>query len=725
MDHIAIKINGSFLDLSPNLQLRIRMRGPLFKRDFLPRSYTYPFKIPATPKNNKILGYRHLTDAHQRNFQDTVELYLEGQLFGEGLLNIRSYSNGEFDSDILLDLGAFDELIKDKTLKDVDYGDPIHMGATTNDVLAQAKDLSINAAPHRKITFFPIRNIGFYDDKNLFFGVHVNQWVRFYSDGHFVPGMDNINENDTIEIDIYDVENDESHSFTWTAKDDPDLSLNQFSSNSDPNVPTTGFPPIQTAILYLDFIRKQLIENEDFNEWFTFKAEPSIFTFSGFDVDAFKITCKEDSSKVIITRAVLTSLNWGTDPSQTQIFDEVYEQSFLNYYDNNEYQKDISSDLTVRGRYYTLCPFAYMEYILERIFKTENVHFINEFFLKNPEIRTLVLYQNYALDLIAANGLNELKKSFSINQIIPEETVKKFIVDFNKLFGLILYKKRSNNTFYLISLKSILKQNQYEDWSKYPILKVDTKNFNFVNGHRLSMIMDSRDQFVEQRQIQLDGSTLKPAVATISDLPITGNTANDIRLVEDTQQFYKVGSDLVTWSFYSDNFNDHVLGNEDEKVNTSFSTLHMSFVKSEKRDFFWLVPESIQKGSSDEFDIGINDYGLKLLFYRGMFPKSDGQTYPLGSSDVFDYNGNKIADYRLTWNGEEGLYNQWWKEWLEMLNATEKFETYLNLPFSVLMNLDHTQIKRINNAKYLLDELEFTIDIKKGLTQQKQTLYRL
>ncbi len=724
MDNIAIKLNGVFLDLPDDFKLRIRMRGPLFKRDYIPRSYTFPFDIPATQKNLQAMGFRNRLDIRARRFSDNVELYLMGNLYGFGIMYVRRYRSGKFDTDILIDLGTLDDKVENKTLKDVNYGDAINLGETPDDVVATAKDYVINASVDKKVTFPSVRNIGFYKGKNDYFGKFVNNYVRFIDEGT-LGQLDyrKMLDGDTIEINYYLEEEDEHKTITLTARDSPDLTKDEISSGLDPEVPgTETFPSYYSFTKWIQHIQIQLISNKVFNKYFRVEGISNYFTFQ-LNFNAIEIIANETSDKVRITGGIITSINW---KDEVNVFDELYHNSVLNYYRIDVFPRDRTPTLFAArtGRYHTLCPFPYLSFIYKSIFETLELPFQNDFAL-DSEIDSLIMYQNFALDELQSNGYNGYKKIFEIRQIVPDIDLRDFLLAINQMFCLIIYKNRTTGKYYLKALKDVVKDTRRKDWNKYCKNKKDPgKEYLFEDGIRLTMNYDSADDLTDTRQLGFDERELKESVNDVQDLPIIGNVANEIRLVEGVQKYYQVQEDLTTWLYYSDNFYDYKVGDEKININTDASTMHMSVHESDKGDFEWLIPESDQPGSSNEFGIGINNYGLKLLFFRGMYKTSDDYDYPLASSDIFDYAGNTIANYRLIWDSPEGLFNVWWRDWYNVLNDSEKTQTYFNIEFSELLNFDFTEKVTFNDQTFYVDEIEFIIEMNKGITQQKQILYR-
>jgi hypothetical protein len=125
------------------------------------------------------------------------------------------------------------------------------------------------------------------------------------------------------------------------------------------------------------------------------------------------------------------------------------------------------------------------------------------------------------------------------------------------------------------------------------------------------------------------------------------------------------------------------------------------------------VPKLDQPGNFKFLgDSSKNEFSARLLFYRGMFNDSDGIPYPLGSSDVYEYNGQKITDanHSLHWDGQYGLYENFHKDyvyWLMNIAKFVKFKKHLT-PLD-LFNLDFSKKYHAFNFNMLIKEVRVTL----------------
>lgn len=117
------------------------------------------------------------------------------------------------------------------------------------------------------------------------------------------------------------------------------------------------------------------------------------------------------------------------------------------------------------------------------------------------------------------------------------------------------------------------------------------------------------------------------------------------------------------------------------------------------------------------------DTSLRLLIYRGLdatiYP---GYRYPFATPDVYDTRGVKVGTHSLRWDGEHGLYEKFWKRWLDFLGSTRKVTRPLRLSAADIYNLDMTQQVRIENVNYLIGRINVAVTMR-GISEAKAELY--
>jgi hypothetical protein len=111
---------GESLDLSEDTEVQVEINSPLFETDELPGALIYPFTVPTTPKNRRLLafaGYLAATQVPNRRFP--CDLYLLGVLWRRGLLSVVKRSADGFELSFQTDVGDVSIQLTDRQLTDL------------------------------------------------------------------------------------------------------------------------------------------------------------------------------------------------------------------------------------------------------------------------------------------------------------------------------------------------------------------------------------------------------------------------------------------------------------------------------------------------------------------------------------------------------------------------------------------------------------------------------
>jgi hypothetical protein len=112
-----------------------------------------------------------------------------------------------------------------------------------------------------------------------------------------------------------------------------------------------------------------------------------------------------------------------------------------------------------------------------------------------------------------------------------------------------------------------------------------------------------------------------------------------------------------------------------------------------------------------------DDDSIGFIFYRGLQfgLKEDssggmvGFNYPMGATDVYDSQGLKIANYSLAYNGNYGLHELWWKDWLSFLKNTKMIKTRLFWSVNDLLTADLTKKYFDNGNLFFIKKLKIKL----------------
>lgn len=411
---------------------------------------------------------------------------------------------------------------------------------------------------------------------------------------------------------------------------------------------------------------------------------------------------------------------------------ETYHQSdikYINYYNNGFVISPTMPESHV--------PFPYLGYVIDQIFSEHGFTIDKNLYRSDPDLKKLVIYNTYSWDSWETAGGGVYNRGPSLNidlsKNVPDVNINDFLKNLTKLFAIGIFPEIVNRKVTIKRYKDIILDHTYTDWSKdvFPIYNVSDE---VLDGYELRFKADNQDEYYEQYVFEIDNYNLKDPVSTLLQLPSSGNENNDIRLVREYNAFYVWDiqdpySPLGLWRFLCFNLVNYKSGEGEFENETDFSTLctypHLDDSHS-SAPRQWLTPITKQVGNSDSIgDFKDNDFSPRLLFYRGMYLDGNGNNYPLGTYDVYDYLKNKRGDLALRWDGDYGLYENLWKEylhWYIYVRRLVKFEKVMTP--ADLKNIKFYKKYRINGVNYLIKEINVTITDRE-IKPAKLDLYRV
>jgi hypothetical protein len=412
--------------------------------------------------------------------------------------------------------------------------------------------------------------------------------------------------------------------------------------------------------------------------------------------------------------------------------------------------------------YSSVTPFLYLNYVIEKLWDTFGYSTSNNFLRNDDELNRLVMYNNHSSFWYDTAGNNPFipfvdpavyPRKFDYGKCVQKYDISKFIQGIENLFCATLFVNDRLKEVKLLLFKDIINSKDSVKFSKVVSdIQVtisepyDSFRFTFENDTSAYHESDIKD-FQKQRRF----------FTAVFPLPATGGSltqVNDLWLVLAKDIYYRVeysneDPPVLTWKRFSKNIRKE-LGDETGNclhISSEIFTLPMfygpdvfngamiggdptpytkvSWPKAHQRFYF-----DLQKDDQEP----TNEFSPRLLFYRGL--QLDESTpknlYPLGTFDVFGT--NKIngvvpklpgATLRLQWDGDDGLVENFYKEFLQWKMAgPDKLEFEAWMDVTELAALDFSRKYAINHVHMLLDTVEFSIS-NTGVTRSKVTAYKV
>jgi len=364
---------------------------------------------------------------------------------------------------------------------------------------------------------------------------------------------------------------------------------------------------------------------------------------------------------------------------------------YINYWHNNQFWDGPSyfanfGDAGIMN----LIPFPKLKAVLEQALAEIGYTLADTLFTTDDELIELVIYNNVTLNISAAYFGNVI----NLKNHLPDVNARDFFRGINAMFGLAIILSETDSTIKLVDRNTVARDfSNQVDWRE-KCLDYVTSNEGEVN-YTFSSEQDPDDRLLSNIQSPTPQNTVAGEVYHFSDLP--GSPAlGTVYYVAENTAYYRY-NDLAAWEFFSYRVESKVVGTGSDAKSTIFSTLMMMRDRwmPNPVNNFWHVPRV------DQYLTGVNpnsktekhDFSPRLLFYRGMAEADATYDYPQGSADDLD----GTYDYSLYWHGENGLYEKWWKAWVEMLQTALPVSYQLLLNINDVSNIDWTAKYRLRD----------------------------
>ncbi len=589
---IALRANEAWLDFNPKSSLSISIISPVFDRDRIDRSYSFPFNLPATPTNLKALGHPHRLDA-ATSVKHPAQLYIEGNLFEDGLLTITGSS--------------------DKEIRCVFQSKSINLADTLRSIrlrqLNIVQEITTEYCPQIIIgSVYPVPTGGIER-----MALRINEHVF-----------------DTLITEL-------------------DEMISQINAIFGPiaSEPVLGQPFNENLILFSCPIP------EDFRIYLAVEVDdPGIYVFfspvdSSFDTEAERINTEYQAlvsaggnDTLAFPTIAAPNLYDGKNPSYS---------GYANYTDiSQQHPNDAGTFIGSDGWPHTLIPMPYAAAILPYIAAAAGLSSIGGSFWAYDEIASIVVWNNRTLDLVAAaedyivdraptNQVHTYNPTISLAKHLPDISAFDFLNAIANTFCLVARYRLGRLEY--TACRDLL-NTQPEDWTEYaePQYRQEIRD---ISAYTLDYERQGDETEFPGQLERIDGGDdaveFKPTFFTLFELAETDS-------IDDSRS--------------------------------------------------WRIPYIAEQGFVPHYDLE-DAASLRLLFYRGWQPDSEGNNYPLATHGPLNHLGADVGAYSLAWPGSAGLYQQWWKDYIAAQVNGKEVTRVLRLPAHKLLELKNNPFRRI------------------------------
>jgi hypothetical protein len=690
---LRISVAGKDIVLYPGEKVKFVLKSPLFAIEPEIGSRIYSFRIPSE-LNANVLGFYNRLDFRKKVKTLDCDVYLGPTLFTKGKLDIVSFDNQEFEIRVRFNRTFYQEF-SEKSLKDFEYKKPTPYRYNEDKTLH----------PYRDYTF----NFGSLSLSDTF-TITLN----------YTHPEDRVNTVTYEQTFIYDAS---LGFFDDVVNNFVDYLLNTFN--------TTGF---YAENIGLDTIRLY--------EYFNYVQLPEL-NFVSSNTGFCDITASADTVPSITT--VLNTLyNDSLDATDWDfVFFPVYSPNLFDpsvssgIFDGwmNLYNPKISGNPSYPGtpRNGLLTPFPFVWQVIYQL-HIEHGIVIEEDLFFDEELKKLVFWTDQSINSsfrVPERGWEGQQiLSFLFKNIVPNISIADQVKDLRFMFNAIIDYNSKTSSIRIIPCNSILDSNEKDNFSDKLIygyeLKIESKFFEFKYK------WPSTEQLTSELLPEIDKEKLMPSVEFESDLPAPIKTDGfETRLARLENNYFKYNPDTGLWDWHGQELYPYLLNEDETKtINTLSSPLFELKAELDSLTVFnwvnWLSPYTKQTGNM--YKGNTVEFPFRYLFYRGwqvcdVKETTEGSIlhaeYPFGSYHNYNFNKEKIGNYSLSWNHEDGLINNFWVKFLNFMQNTSPVLLDVNYSINDLASIDLLKKKQAENIDYLFDQVEFEVSNEISISRVK------
>jgi len=404
---------------------------------------------------------------------------------------------------------------------------------------------------------------------------------------------------------------------------------------------------------------------------------------------------------------------------------------FQTYY--REHFNCVNFFTTAYGFYHLnspIVPFPYLGYVYCQIFKSHGFEFIDNVFLKDTDLSRLVIFNTHCINSSFDNSqlLLDPPSVFNLCNNVPHIKVSDFLNEMANL-GIIFFIDPQTSKVTTRTIDQVFKDSTCLDFNLMIASESISLEFETKKGFAFSFSGDGSDEYTSGKVQDISSFHYRGTVQSYEDLPMDENQVNDCFFCYEDNTFY-------VWSF-RENFNEnrwwncgsglspHYQGNREFAIEAANGSLAMEWGStSPDRIATWIVPKTEQAGNCRSYpDFQSNAFSLRLLLYHGMKKDNWMDDYPFGSSSNFDYYGNQCGNLSISWHGQWGFYERYWKEFLFWyLGGVRifKFKAYGHI--GDIKSLDLSRKYRYNNLIFFIKTVKINFDESSQVSFEFETL---
>ena len=364
---------------------------------------------------------------------------------------------------------------------------------------------------------------------------------------------------------------------------------------------------------------------------------------------------------------------------------------------------------------YSIVPCIYLSFILECIASQAGYTLSGEI-LSDPGYLKITIPGHRGIDWVSARKKGSTSLVFTnpvqfdlADFVSPSITVESFLINLKNRLGWRFSFDSTSREINVTAQKQTF-ANPSIDWTRFVDADYAAEFKTGATVYSLINNIDANDTYPKSADISK--INLIGSLASADLLPNPDATDENVVYYCFREDSYYINSfydttDSYRWEVVSHNVGSFRRDGQTNELTSSISSMPTVLGELRPGGAWGLFPAGDYQGNHIRLRNSYNDLGIRLLFYHGMHTDSNGNLYPYASSHSSNYAGqHDLTPWSLNYKREfgsvnNGTYDYWFKDWLNIFQEDDVREFTMNLPIHLLLNLKWEDVIRIKGVEFL------------------------
>jgi len=370
-------------------------------------------------------------------------------------------------------------------------------------------------------------------------------------------------------------------------------------------------------------------------------------------------------------------------------------------------------------------PFLNFFWVLKQVFYEHGFTAYGEFF-DYPDFDKIHMYNNVGIERYNYPFTYDLNRCIVPSDHVPDMLISDFLVAVQNGFNLKIDwmdNKRVRFSF----KKALLTSKKVQDFTPKCLINYAEarRHAAFYDGVSLDWKLDnSSDNYWSDKVKELDTLNIIDRVTVLADintitLPATIDETTYI-LITSENYLYNYDTSNGAWIPAIEYHAGYKTGKGDVRYDPAMGPLCQFYAPDPLSSNIYRT----NKVAIAQHGSYINDWGVKVenpfglrLFYILQTESPSYVGLPISFCHNTDSNNNKLVDTSLSWMADDGMYNKFWKTWIDMLLQSWWVKANFALTVSDMEDLnENTDVILANNNQFLPRSLSFNLPLS-GITE--------